>query len=116
MKLSLLMAATLLSATMAQAKPNFCAGEVKASAAKLVALHYEMDQDMALSMMDDQVTELPSLRSPDKKRRYTVLETNAYPGKMGSLRVRMIYAILGNSNPKQDCILMGQEILDMSSL
>jgi len=30
--------------------------------------------------------------------------------------MRFIFAILGHSNPKQDCILMGEEILDMSSL
>lgn len=116
MKLIGIALAVLVSTTSAYAAPNFCAGQVKAPAIKLFALHYGIDEVTAAQYITDEVTQRPSLKSLDGKRSYVVLETVAEIGKMGNYRIRMIYAVLGNADPKQDCVLMGQEIYDMSSL
>ena len=107
---------TLLVSVSAFAGSHFCASQVKAPAIKLFALHYELSEADASNSISDDVTQLPSIRSPDGKRNYAVLQTDAYIGKMGYYRIRMIFAVLGKDNPKEDCVLMGQEILDMSSL
>lgn len=95
---------------------HFCANQVKAPAAKLFALHYELGQLEAIKAISDEVTALAPVKSPDGKRMYSVLETTATIGKMGLYRIRMIYALLGHDDPSKDCVLMGQEILDMSVL
>jgi len=120
MKLLTLLLAIFLSVSV-NAKPNFCASQVKEPAAKLFA-HYRGVRYRVVNANKDEpytmgkIIELPSIAAPDKKLRYTVLETTALVGKMGEYRMRFIFAILGHTNPKQDCILMGEEILDMSSL
>lgn len=107
---------TLLLSASALAGTPYCASLVKAPAIKLFALHYELSDADAANSISDEVTELAPIRSPDGKRKYSVLQTDAYIGKMGYYRIRMIFAVLGKNSPKEDCILMGQEILDMSSL
>ena len=116
---SLLPVLTFLLLSIGSAKADhFCSSQVKESAAALFKLHYgqvsirEARQAVSYSSIE----ELPSLRSPDRRRSYSVLETYAEIGRMGSFRIRMIYAVLGKGNPAEDCILMGQEILDLSSL
>lgn len=97
---------------------HFCESQVKEPAAKLFKQYYGIvslsEARSALSYSE--ISVLPSLRSPDRRMRYEVLETYAEVGRMGSYRIRMIYAVLDSNNPAEDCILMGQEILDMSSL
>ncbi len=100
----------------AQASEHVCASLVKEKATKLYALHYELDLETAATHMSDEVVERPSIKSPNKKMKYAVLETEAFPGKMGQYRIRMIFAVLGKTNTKDDCLLMGQEILDLSNL
>ena len=61
------------------------------------------------------VIELPSLTLENNERPYSVLETYAEIGNGGVYRIRMIYNVLGNQKPEEDCILMGQEIIDIST-
>jgi hypothetical protein len=116
MKLIIFLSTALLAAGEASADAHFCASQVKPSAIKLFALYYNVDLDEAAAVVSDEVTEMPPLKSPDGERDYVVLETDATPGKQGYFRIRMIYAVMGNADPKIDCQLMGEEILNMSSL
>ncbi len=106
----------LVLSTPANARPNFCASQVKEPAIKLLALHYDLDQATAAKAIGDEVTQRHSILAPDGKHKFIVLETIATTGKMTDLRIRMIFALLGDSNPSVDCVLMGQEILDMSNI
>ncbi len=106
----------LIFANTAFAGAHFCASEVKDKAAKLFALHNDLDLSKDTFGLSDDISVQAPIRSPDGKRRYSVLETTAVMGKMGEYRIRMIFAVLGKTDPKKDCILMGQEILDLSSL
>jgi hypothetical protein len=96
----------------------FCARNVEENAKKLFLLHGSGDgvggEEPPFSLA--KVKELPSMKSPDGKRRYKVYETHVLVGKGGDFRIRMIYAQLGETEFKNDCVLMGQEILDMSRL
>ena len=113
MKLLTLIAGVLLSTSTAYASSHVCADKVPDQAAKLFTFHYgETTENMAYSP----IVERPSLRSPDNKRDYAVLETTALIGKMGQYRIRLIYAVLKDHNSKPYCLLMGQEVLDLSSL
>lgn len=112
MKLLGLIVGAFLS-TNAFASSHVCEGQVSAQAAKLFALHYGETTE---NMMYTPVVQRQSLRSPDNKRDYAVLETTALIGKMGQYRIRLIYAVLNDHDSKPYCLLMGQEILDLSSL
>lgn len=105
------------SSAFAEKAPHACASQVRKHAIKLFALHNQLDEATAESSIDDEVIERSAVRSPDGKRKFAVLETTGFLGKMGIYRMRFIFAVLGKSGkPRNDCILMGQEILDLSSL
>ena len=105
------------SSAFAEKAKHVCASQVRKHAVKLFALHYELDEATAERSIDDEVIERSPVKAPDGKRKYAVLETTAFIGKMGLYRMRFLFAVLGNSGkPRKDCILMGQEILDLSSL
>jgi hypothetical protein len=106
--------ATQKSRTPASAsfKVHACEGDALARADKLLRLYWmgESNAEVPNLSIDDTVKKVAPITSPDGKRKYDVLEVNGYVYK-GSFRMRMIYALLGN-----ECVVMGEEILDLSSL
>lgn len=115
MKFLTLVLTGLLTLT-AFAKPHFCHYEMKEQAIKFFAHYQEIDRETAEKSISDQFTERSSIRSPDGKRTFKVFETIALIGKDWKYRLRFIYAIHGNKIPRQDCVLMGEEVLDLNSL
>ena len=98
-------------------EPPSCAQNVIEKAKQLFVLHYGAEESLANGGASfSKVVEMPPVKSPDGKRMYKNFETIAKIGKMGLYRIRMIYAQLGDKDSKIDCVLMGQEILDLSSL
>jgi hypothetical protein len=60
--------------------------------------------------IDDNVTVLNPLKNPVGKDKYSVLEVTGTIYK-GTYRMRLIYGKAGN-----ECVLVGQEILEMVNL
>ena len=99
-------------ATTAQAatKPsgNACAADAMIQAEKLLAFHTDDDERAKVS---GPAKPLPSIVNPaNPKQRFDVLEVWGYVYK-GQYRMRLEYYRLGD-----DCVLMGQEILEHASL
>lgn len=113
-RLFIISAMSLLVTSVALADVHVCAPLVKDNATKLFALHYGIPEVEAAKKIVNTVDVMPPLKSPNGKTNYAVLQTFALIGKGGDYRIRMIFAVLGPST--RDCLLMGQEILDMSSL
>lgn len=91
-----------------QAKPHRCAGAAVTQAEKLLQFHMGEDDRIAV---DTAVRQLPSLRNPAAPtQRFDVLEVRGTIYK-GEYRMRLIYAQM----PGQ-CLLMGQEILELARL
>lgn len=85
-----------------------CSVNAVSQAKKLLSFH--SDGDDRIEIMPE-VKELPSITNPaDKKQKFQVLEVWGYIYK-GSYRMRLIYYPLDN-----DCILMGQEVLEIAKL
>jgi hypothetical protein len=85
-----------------------CSIEAISQARKLLLFHSNNDER---AEVDNKAIELPPIKNPvNKNQMFTVLEVNGYIYK-GSYRMRLIYYPMGN-----ECILMGQEILELSSL
>lgn len=85
-----------------------CSAEAIAQAQKLLAFHFGEDDRISI---EDQARELPAIRNPaNPKQKFAVLEVWGYIYK-GEYRMRFIYYRL-----KQDCVLMGQEILESAKL
>lgn len=85
-----------------------CAVNAVAQAKKLLSFH--SDGDDRIEIMPE-VKELPSITNPaDKKQKFQVLEVWGYIYK-GSYRMRLIYYPLD-----KDCVLMGQEVLEIAKL
>lgn len=85
-----------------------CSAEAISQAHKLLAFHFGEDDRISI---EDQARELPAIRNPaDPKQKFSVLEVWGYIYK-GEYRMRFIYYRL-----KQDCVLMGQEILESAKL
>jgi len=93
-----------------------CVDKVREAALRLYALHVKLDPVPTINYTD--VVQRPSLTAPDGKSEYLVLETTVKPQDtpQGQHRIRMIYALSPNPGRAPDCILMGQEILDLTSL
>jgi hypothetical protein len=108
------MRATLLvlvvAAQWAHADPEpRCAHAALKQAAKLLAFHFGPDDRIAI---EDKVRTLPPLKNPaNTKQSFDVLEVWGHIYK-GNYRMRLIYA---RALPDQ-CVLMGQEILEQASL
>lgn len=84
-----------------------CAKEALAQAQKLLAWHSEGDDRAAV---EPQAKALPPLANPaNKAQKLHVLEVIGHVYK-ANYRMRMLYA----ASPGQ-CLLMGQEILELSS-
>lgn len=85
-----------------------CTSNAVAQAKKLLSFHSNGDDRIEIM---PEVKELPSISNPaHKKQKFQVLEVWGYIYK-GSYRMRLIYYPNGN-----DCLLMGQEILEISKI
>ena len=85
-----------------------CAKDATHRAAKLLALHAENDQPGGI---DKVVTTLKPVRNPANSKQYfDVLAVTGYVYK-AEYRMRFLYA-----QRSEDCILVGQEILEFTGL
>jgi hypothetical protein len=111
MKISLktLVWVMLFSSYSAQAAPvHPCATQAIQQAKKLLEFHFGNSDDRM--NIDDNVTVLNPLKNPVGKDKYSVLEVTGTIYK-GTYRMRLIYGKAGN-----ECVLVGQEILEMVNL
>jgi hypothetical protein len=101
--------------TQALAKTPACAADAAARAESLLKFHVtdagkapEMEADVA-PIEASEVTSLGPLKPLRGKGRYEVLEVIGHVIK-ADYRIHLIYAKIG-----EDCLLMGQEILEVDS-
>ena len=91
------------------ARPLPCQVEAVTQARKLLAFH--SDNDDRAHVDESSVRQLPSIVNPaNKKQRFLVLETWGHIYK-GNYRMRLIYYPM-----QKECVLMGQEILELANL
>lgn len=105
--------AALLAALCVQpalaAAPLPCQADAVAQARKLLAFHSGNDDRAHVD--EGSVKQLPSIANPaNKKQRFLVLEAQGHIYK-GNYRMRLIYHPL-----QKECVLMGQEILELANL
>ena len=105
----LLLQLFLLSfALTVNAKPLQCESDALVQSKKLLNFHVGGDDRIQI---DPIVNRLPMIVNPaNKKQKFLVLETMGYIYK-GNYRMRLIYFPLDN-----ECVLMGQEVLEFASL
>ncbi|MFT3807842.1 hypothetical protein [Arenimonas sp.] len=85
-----------------------CSNDAVAQAHKLLAFHFGDDGRISIS---DKVKELPPVSNPaNAKQKFAVLEVWGYVYK-GEYRMRFLYYRM-----KDQCVLMGQEILEYARL
>lgn len=102
-----LVLALCAAAGAASAAPQ-CAAEAVVQAKKLLVFHFGPDDRIEI---DPVAKELAPIRNPaDKTQQFKVLEVWGTIYK-GSYRMRLIYYPL-----KGDCVLMGQEVLELARL
>jgi hypothetical protein len=107
LKLTLSLALTAFSSAL-YAGPHHCSSDALAHGKALLALHSDNDERAEL---DPNVKTIAPLTNPIKKtQKFDVLEVNASIYK-GSYRMRFIYAQFPDS-----CVLIGQEILELTTL
>jgi len=88
--------------------PHRCAPAARAQAHKLLAYHVDGDDRIEI---DTSVRTLLSMRNPaNRLQRFDVLEVWGRIYK-GQYRLRLIYARIPN-----ECVLMGQEVLEYAGL
>jgi hypothetical protein len=108
---AMLLSVLALGAGAAHAKgatSPLCSAAALAQAGKLLAFHMHEDDRIDI---DPRVRVLPALINPaDRRQRFDVLEVLGAVYK-GSYRMRLIYARVGG-----ECVLMGQEILELAKL
>jgi hypothetical protein len=108
--LKTLLLVTSLSFSVATFAAPQCYAEALIQAKKLLSFHSDDDERVEI-LADENVKELPSMRNPaNKKQKFQVLEVYGYIYK-GQYRMRFIYYHLGS-----DCVLMGQEVLEIANL
>ena len=89
--------------------PHHCSADAGKQAQRLLAFHFNQQDDRI--EIDKKITVLPSIRNPaNKNQSFDVLEVWGHIYK-GQYRMRFIYAQI-----KNDCALMGEEILEFASL
>ncbi len=94
-----------LTATAAEHR---CTDDARVRAKKLLAFHVDDDSRIKI---DDATKSLAPLRNPNNaKQKFDVIEVTGYVYK-ATYRMRLIYAQLPD-----ECVLLGQEILEMTSL
>jgi len=85
-----------------------CGEEAVSQAGRLLAFHVGRDDR---AYVDPEAVALPPIRNPaNRKQKFLVLEVGGRVYK-GDYRMRLIYYPLGD-----ECVLMGQEILEFASL
>ncbi|MBL9012496.1 MAG: hypothetical protein JNL56_15070 [Alphaproteobacteria bacterium] len=117
--------AALLAAGAAHAAAKHpCADDAKARAGKLLALHFNADglalapeegppaDDQSGDVMNwslsDEATAVAPIKAPVGKGKFDVLEVTGYIYK-AEYRMHLIYAQIPDA-----CVLMGQEIIELS--
>lgn len=86
-----------------------CASEAREQAPRLLAFHFGEDDDRIA--IEPEVTELLPLANPaDEEQQFKVLEVWGHIYK-GKYRMRFIY-----HEAADECVLMGQEILEYAQL
>ena len=101
--------AVLALAGPAAAADHRCAQDVLQRAARLLALHYEVEADAPQIFVDAESLEtLPPVKALAGTGSFDVVEVYGYIYK-AEYRMRFIYAQIPDS-----CVLMGQEILEAS--
>ncbi len=106
---TLLLTTSLTFSVTSFAAPQ-CSTEAVIQAKKLLSFHSDGDERVEI-LADEKVKELPSMRNPaNKKQKFQVLEVYGYVYK-GQYRMRFIYYHLGS-----ECVLMGQEVLEIANL
>lgn len=100
----------LLASSVAHAaSPHLCANDATAHAAKLLALHTDGDTRAAINSRS--VKALKPVRNPaNSKQSFDVLAVTGYVYK-AEYRMRFLYA-----QRSDDCVLVGQEILEFTGL
>lgn len=105
---ALALTALLLATFNASATGPQCADAALAQAGKLLAFHTGGDDR---AQVEASVKALTPLTNPaNKAQKFQVLEVMGHVYK-GDYRMRLLYFPLG-----KDCVLMGQEIIELSSL
>ncbi|MEP6881817.1 MAG: hypothetical protein ABI866_07485 [Dokdonella sp.] len=108
MTISALLLLSLVLSAPCLAAPLQCEADALAQAEKLLAFHADNDDRAEVA---SNAKALPSVVNPvNKKQRFLVLEVMGYVYK-GNYRMRFLYYPIDG-----DCVLMGEEILELSSL
>lgn len=108
MKILLFAILLAFSSGSATAATPQCASAAVAQAKKLLLFHVDGDER---AEVESTARQLPSIANPaDKGQKFLVLEVMGYVYK-GEYRVRLIYHPVG-----KECVLMGQEILELAKL
>lgn len=89
------------------APAHHCAGDAVKQAKKLLTFHFGPDERIAV---DDTVKLLPAVKNPAGKGNFDVLEVYGHVYK-GTYRMHLIYGQLSG-----ECLLVGQEILEITNL
>ena len=106
--LSLVAISEAQSPAAAPPQPHRCSTAAIEQAQKLLTFHFGPDGRIEI---DKSVKVLASIRNPaNRAQRFDVLEVWGHIYK-GDYRMRLIYARLPN-----ECVLMGQEVLEYASL
>lgn len=108
MKVRIIFALVLLASFNAAAETSRCSSAAIVQAEKLLSFHTDGDDRVEV---DSNAKQLPSLTNPaNKSQKLTVFEVigNVYKGEY---RMRLIYYPVGN-----ECVLIGQEILELANL
>ncbi len=107
MRIALFCALGLLASGAAVAAPPQCAADAVVQAKKLLAFHVDGD---GRAEVESSARVLPPLVNPaNKRQKFLVLEVMGYVYK-GNYRMRLLYYPIGG-----ECLLMGQEILELAS-
>ena len=106
-KLAIFTAISLFFIPPAFAEDYKCAADAVQKAEKLLEFHFGVDDRIYI---DPKVERLSPIKNPAGNGKYEVLQVwgDIYKGQY---RMRMIYGMAGD-----DCILMGQEILEYANL
>jgi hypothetical protein len=108
MKIKTFILLSLFLSAPCLAAPLQCETEAIAQAGKLLAFHSDSDNRAGV---EAHAKTLPAIINPaNKKQRFLILEVMGYVYK-ANYRMRFLYYPVGG-----DCLLMGQEIIELSSL
>jgi ABC-type oligopeptide transport system substrate-binding subunit len=108
MKVKAIFVLSILASGNCFAAAPQCSTSAISQAKKLLSYHTDGDDR---AEVESQAKQLPSLANPvNKNQKFIVLEVMGYVYK-GNYRMRFIYYPMG-----RNCVLMGQEILELSTL